>query len=682
MVGSFNVSGIVRLVDDFTSKARTIAASTDLMTSRFDKLKAKAAGVSNTLRAMVATAIAAFSIGAIKRFLQEAANESVLVNRFEQMFSSVGSSIKIGRAELEKEIQSLGLLGRFDEDDIKGNVAAPMMRSGKIAGQNFLRAMQLAVNMGALEGNTPEALARAGSEISAILSNPRLGLRKLARMMPAKEIDKLKQMIKLDKNLAAVQGIILAAYEKRYTGAAKLMETSPAGTLAQINLGLGEFESGIGNLINSGFGEWFRALGKELQAIGNSFSDVAGQLNELSSGGEKLKKLLEIFNEGSIKTKALAVGVVGLATVITLSLGAAILGILGPIGSALAIIASLTAGAFAFKKELTSIWDSSLLAKAGILAVVGAIAASLVPAMTKLALMVKPFMLWVGGLVAVATLAASFGLLGPRAKAFVDEIQKSSPIMEKLVNIMKAIGVALTLIAAKAVIAASATALMALGPLLIPALIGAALVGIPVFAEEIKAAFTQLFEYLGRKISETWTAFKDSSVVAWFGELGTKISEIWTSFKDSSVVTWVIELGKKIPESWAAFKDSSVLAWVKDLGKMLWDALTAPFEKVKELLSGLKLGDTLSSIGNSTLSFLGLVDAPKLPAVSGPSVPLGAKATSEAKVSGEVTINVKDPAGRSDVSIVSKGDVPLNKGQTSGGSYRSTTPSQFGKALL
>lgn len=636
MANGFSVSGVVKLVDDFSSKARTIAAQTTEMTSRFDRLKSRAGNLKAVLGGVAAAATAAFTVGKIKTFLQDAATEGVLGNKFEQMFAQYKDSLKIGRKELEQEISSLASLGGFDEDDIMGNVAAPMMRSGKLAGQNFLRAMQIAVNRGALEGNTAEALQQSGQKIAAMLINPRRGIMAAARdgIFTPKEQKELQKLSLNSKNMPMIQDRILKGYERMYGGAAIRTKNSPARTLAEINVGLGELSSGIGHVINAGFGKWLQESFLKVKAVGTSLADLSVELNKVGTVSEKLQILWDMFSKGTFEAKALAVAGVGLALVVGITLVGAIVSLAGVFGLLLAALGTAGFAAFVFKDELKALWESSDLVKAGVIALATAMTTLLIPTLVKVAGVLAPFLMYAGALLALGTLAASFGLLGEGAKSFVDNLQASNPVLDKVIGSLKIVGAALTLLAAKAAVVAIYTAAMALGPLLIPAAIIAAIAAVVYFWDEIKAAGSKALDYLSEKIKSGWDSLTDSRVVE----------------------------------------------WVKNLGNILYEALTAPFKAVGSLLSNLNIGDKIKGVGNSIMNFVGLSsDVPALPAAPSPALPSGIKATSDTRVSGEVNINIKDPNNRTNTSIVSTGDVPLNRGQTSSGSYRSTIPSLVGR---
>lgn len=560
MAGNFNVSGIVKLVDDFSAKARTIAAATDQMSNRMAAFQQKAAGLKHTLVGLGAAIAGAFTMHKLKDALHEAATEQVGIRRFEHMFEMMKNTIGVGKKELDEEIKRLAKGAAIDPDFIMAETSEKLMKGARLTGKNFLRAIQLSTNIAAGEGATEAATSTAFAKVAGLLINPRRAMMKAQTegLINPEDLKRFQQLAKHSKNIAYLQGLVLDAMEKRHGGRAKGMMFSPSFTMAMLDRAPKEMMSGIGTLINPLISKKVYEITSAIIEFGDALSELGTDLEKISDTGQRWKKFTEVLGSSSPAIKILA-------------------GSLAFIGGVLTVFALRAAIAVAPMLVL--------------LAVFGVVAWLIYDCQG-----------------AIDELTAAFNNLDSGGK-----------VLAATIGIVSAAFVAWKVGSIIASLASLAVATWsAAGPWILWAaaiLIVAGLIYI--FKDSISAAFSGL----GDIISKVWTGMKDGAQVA---------------------IDYIVNI------------------------------YTSAVGKLKELFLGLKniflgIGDNISAAGSWVGGKLGITQGPStLPAV-------GAKAS----VEGQVNINIKDPGNNASISSSSNGNVPVNVGQTRGGSYRSTVPSSM-----
>ena len=560
MAGNFNVSGIVKLVDDFSAKARTIAAATDHMSQRMTAFQQKAASLKSTLVGLGAAIAGAFTFHKLKDALHEAATEQVGIRRFEHMFEMMKNTIGVGKKELDEEIKRLAKGAAIDPDFIMAETSEKLMKGARLTGKNFLRAIQLSTNIAAGEGATEAATSTAFAKVAGLLINPRRAMMKAQAegLINPEDLKKFQQLAKHSKNVAHLQGLVLDAMEKRHGGRAKGMMFSPSFTMAMLEMAPKEMMSGIGTLINPLISKKVYEITSAIIEFGNALSDLGTDLEKIPDTGQRWKKFTEVLGSSSPVIKILA-------------------GALAFIGGVLAVFA------------------------------------------LKAALAMAPMLIMLAVFGVAAWLVYDFSGAIDELTAGFSNLDSGGKVLAATVGIVSAAFVAWKVGSIIASLASLAVATWsAAGPWILWAaaiLIVAGLIYI--FRDSISAAFSGL----GDIISKVWTGMKDGAQVA---------------------IDYIVNI------------------------------YTSAVGKLKELFLGLKniflgIGDNISAAGSWVGGKLGITQGPStLPAV-------GAKAS----VEGQVNINIKDPGNNASVSSSSNGNVPVNVGQTRGGSYRSTVPSSM-----
>ncbi len=561
MAGNFNVSGIVKLVDDFSAKARTIAAATDHMSQRMTAFQQKAASLKSTLVGLGAAIAGAFTFNKLKDALHEAATEQVGIRRFEHMFEMMKDVIGVGKHELEQEINRLGKLSAIDPDLLMAETSERLMKGARLTGKNFLRAIQLSTNIAAGEGANSEAATTAAfSKVAGMLINPRQAMRKAQAegIINPEDLKKFQQLAKHSKNIAHLQGLVLDAMEKRHGGRAKGMMFSPSFTDSMIKMSHKEMMSGIGTLINPLISKKVFEITSAIIEFADGMTKLGKELEKISDTGQRWKKFTEVLGSSSPVIKILA-------------------GALAFIGGVLAVFA------------------------------------------LKAALAMAPMLIMLAVFGVAAWLVYDFSGAIDELTAGFSNLDSGGKVLAATVGIVSAAFVAWKVGSIIASLASLAVATWsAAGPWILWAaaiLIVAGLIYI--FRDSISAAFSGL----GDVISNVWTGMKDGAQVA---------------------IDYIVNI------------------------------YTSAVGKLKELFLGLKniflgIGDSISAAGSWVGGKLGITQGPStLPAA-------GAKAS----VEGQVNINIKDPGNNASISSSSNGNIPVNVGQTRGGSYRSTVPSSM-----
>lgn len=560
MAGNFNVSGIVKLVDDFSAKARTIAAATDHMSQRMTAFQQRAASLKSTMVGLGTAIAGAFTFHKLKDALHEAATEQVGIRRFEHMFEMMKNTIGVGKKELDEEIKRLAKGAAIDPDFIMAETSEKLMKGARLTGKNFLRAIQLSTNIAAGEGATEAATSAAFAKVAGLLINPRRAMMKAQTegLINPEDLKRFQQLAKHSKNIAYLQGLVLDAMEKRHGGRAKGMMFSPSFTMAMLDRAPKEMMSGIGTLINPLISKKVYEITSAIIEFGDALSELGTDLEKISDTGQRWQRFTDVLQASPPAIKILA-------------------GALAFIGGVLSV--------FALK---------AIMAMAPML-----------------------IMLAVFGVAAWLVYDFS-GAINELTSGF-SELDSGGKVLAATVGIVSAAFVAWKVGSIIASLASLAVATWsAAGPWILWAaaiLIVAGL--IYVFSDSISAAFSGL----GDIISKVWTGMKDGAQVA---------------------IDYIVNI------------------------------YTSAVGKLKELFLGLKniflgIGDNISAAGSWVGGKLGITQGPStLPAV-------GAKAS----VEGQVNINIKDPGNNASVSSSSNGNVPVNVGQTRGGSYRSTVPSSM-----
>ena len=185
---------------------------------------------------------------------------------------SMGDASGKTQAELVKTADALELRSLFDAEVILSQVTANLLTFGNVAGEQFDRAQQAALDMATRLGGEPQA---AAIQLGKALNDPVKGISALTRVgvqFTAQQKLQIKAMTEAG-NVAGAQGIILAEVEKQFSGAAAA--AANADPFRRLSVEFGQMADAIG-------GALLPVIGPLADAIGS----MAGAFADLPKGAQ------------------------------------------------------------------------------------------------------------------------------------------------------------------------------------------------------------------------------------------------------------------------------------------------------------------------------------------------------------------------------------------------------------
>lgn len=281
-----------------------------------DKFKtvgaALSVGVSGPLIAMAAKAV------------QGARDQAAAVAQVDAAIKSMGNTAGLSSEQLSKFADKLELNSLVDADEILKTSTANLLTFGNVAGENFLKAQQAAVDLAERMGGD---LQGATLMIGKALNDPVKGLTALSRA-GIQFTDQQKAQIKAMQevgNVAGAQSIMLAELNRQFGGAAEA--AAKADPMRQVFVKLGQVGDTIGE--------------KLLPIIPVLADALISVLDAFTSLSPETQKWVLIVGAAATVLGPLALGVAGLVSGF-----AALLPFLAPIAAAIGTLATIiTAGA-------------------------------------------------------------------------------------------------------------------------------------------------------------------------------------------------------------------------------------------------------------------------------------------------------------------------------------------------
>lgn len=200
-----------------------------------------------------------------------AAQESAqAMGQVEAALKSMGPAAGFSSAQLGEMASGLMRLSTFDDDEILRKVTANMLTFGNVAGEQFTRAQQAAVDLATRMGTD---LQSATVMVGKALNDPAKGLAALRRVgiqFTAQQQEQIKAMAAAG-DTAGAQSIMLAELERQFGGSAKAMRDATPG--ADLKNAWDDFNEAVGG-----------AIIQVLPAVTAALSTVLDVFNALPSG--------------------------------------------------------------------------------------------------------------------------------------------------------------------------------------------------------------------------------------------------------------------------------------------------------------------------------------------------------------------------------------------------------------
>ena len=202
---------------------------TQAFQKRMTALGSKISGFGQSLTLGVTAPLAIFG----KTAFDAAIQSREAFAQVESALKSMGGASGKTAAELQKSAKQLETFSNFDDDDILKKVTANLLTFGNVAGEQFDKAQQAAVDLSARLG---QDLQSSTIMLGKALNDPIAGITAMTRV-GVSFTEEQKNMIKAMAeagDIAGAQGLILAELERQYGGAAKAArEAAPGGDQLQ-----------------------------------------------------------------------------------------------------------------------------------------------------------------------------------------------------------------------------------------------------------------------------------------------------------------------------------------------------------------------------------------------------------------------------------------------------------------
>lgn len=334
---SFNVSYIIKAVDQFTTPARKIISSIGNISKSVNHLSERLRVASEKLKKTGEAMSLYFSapiLGFAALSMHEFDKSEKAIAQVRSALISTGGAAKLSLGQLEDAAAGLQSKSLFEHAEILSDVTAQLLRFKNLSGPTFLKAQKSIVDFSARTG-TP--LKSAAALIGRALSDPEKGMMRLQRVLALtkKQVDVIKHLAKTG-HLEQAQNLIFGAFNKRFGGAAEAAAQAGLGPLEQLRHSINDFSEEIGG-----------ALAKAILPIVPIIKDFITVLKALDPHTKKL--LMTIIGIVAVVGPLLvAISVFGM---VFAGLGSAIAIIISPIGVFIILLGTLAYALYAAYKS-------------------------------------------------------------------------------------------------------------------------------------------------------------------------------------------------------------------------------------------------------------------------------------------------------------------------------------------
>lgn len=337
-------------VAKFTSDMGKASGEVARFATRFDKIGTRLTNIGGAMTAGITApflALVAVSVPAAT----EAAQAS---GQVEAALKSMGDQAGRTKEQLDANAEALMRTSTFDDDEILSKVTANLLTFGNVAGEQFDRAQQAALDMAT---RLRMDLQPATLLVGKALNDPVKGMAALRRVgiQLTEDQQKLVKSMAATGNMAGAQAVILGELERQFGGAALAMREATPGQ--DLKNAWDDFQETLGGIVLN-----------ILPPLTAFLSQVLDGFNELSPGMQKVALIAAAVAAAMgpllVVVGQVAVGIGALAPLFAGAGagGAVAAGGLGAIAAAalpvVAVVAALVAAFLLFKDKLIPVFDA------------------------------------------------------------------------------------------------------------------------------------------------------------------------------------------------------------------------------------------------------------------------------------------------------------------------------------
>ena len=200
----------------FQKGASLAEKRTSAMSKRLNVIGSKIGDIGKNISLGLTAPLAAFAATGIKQAQEQAA----ALGQVNAALASMGPVAGRTSEQLAKTADALEMKSLFDADVILTKVTANLLTFGNVAGEQFDRAQQAAIDMATRMGSDPQ---NAAIMLGKALNDPINGIAALTRVgvqFSAQQKEQIKQYAESGQ-AAKAQAVILAEVEKQFAGSAQ-----------------------------------------------------------------------------------------------------------------------------------------------------------------------------------------------------------------------------------------------------------------------------------------------------------------------------------------------------------------------------------------------------------------------------------------------------------------------------
>lgn len=282
--------------------------------SGMNKAKTKAEGFGSSMKKIGGIIAGAFAVGEILNFGKELVNMAAEASKAQMKVATAvkqtGMAAGFTATELENIASGLQKMTTFEDDNILANLTTQLLTFTNIAGVNFERAQEAALNLATVLDVDLKGIA---IQLGKALNDPVKGLAALSRsgIQFSKEQRNMITGLVESNRLFEAQSIMLDEIDRQYGGQARAMASLPIGKIEQLANRWGDVKEMIGQVILgsntmsnvvdalAGYmevytsdvaGFWTKLLAT-FDVTGNIFNKIRKEIRETAAEQEKNNKL-------------------------------------------------------------------------------------------------------------------------------------------------------------------------------------------------------------------------------------------------------------------------------------------------------------------------------------------------------------------------------------------------------